>query len=262
MAIRGPDPRIRAARLSQRALAMMAPDFFAVHPVEAEAPEEDVLLLDYSCLSTVPEATLRVPSFSRWLEEQDVLPAYRYLKRLLQLLQWQRPGKRWVLKSPHHLEYLDELLVVFPEAKIVHTHRDPAVTLASFCSMIAHGRGVFSDAVDPHEIGREWLRKVGRLVRRAMETRDRRHDDPFLDVYYRELVREPLAQIERVYRFAGVPLTAPVRQRIEEARRTNVRHKYGRHSYRLEDFGLTRNMIAQEFAVYRGRFDVSEEADG
>jgi len=255
------DPRIRAARFSQRALALMAPDFFAVHPVEARAPEEDVLLLDYSFLSTVPEATLRVPSFSRWLEAQDVLPAYRYLKKLLQLLQWQRPGKRWVLKSPHHLEYLDSLFAVFPEARILHTHRDPAVTLASFCSMIAHGRGVFSDAVDPEEIGREWLRKVGRLVKRALDARRRWGDDRFLDVYYRDLVRDPMAQIERVYDFLGVALTPEAREQIELARRVNVRHRYGIHNYRLEDFGLTREMVAAEFAEYRGRFSVSEQTD-
>ena len=255
------DPRIRSARLSQRALALMAPDFFAVHPVEAEAPEEDVLLLDYSFLSTVPEATLRVPSFSRWLEAQDVLPAYRYLKKLLQLLQWQKPGKRWVLKSPHHLEYLDALFAVFPEAKIVHTHRHPAITQASFCSMIAHGRGVFSDAVDPEEIGREWLRKVGRLVRRALDTRRRRGEDRFLDVYYRDLVRDPTRQIERVYDFIGVSLGRETRKQIELARRRNRRHKYGIHEYRLDDFGLTREMVAEEFAEYWKRFAVSEETD-
>ncbi len=255
------DPRIRIARLSQWALALMAPDFFAVHPVEAQAPEEDVLLLDYSFLSTVPEATLRVPSFSRWLESQDVLPAYRYMKKLLQLLQWQRPGKRWVLKSPHHLEYLDALFTVFPEARIIHTHRDPAVTQASFCSMIAHGRGVFSDSVDPEEIGREWLRKVGRLVKRALGTRRRLGEDRFLDVYYRDLVRDPMRQIERVYDFIGSSLRGETREQIELARSSNVRHKYGIHNYRLEDFGLTREMVAEEFAEYRRRFSVSEQAD-
>jgi hypothetical protein len=255
------DRRVRVARISQRALALMAPDFFAVHPVETQAPEEDVLLLDYSFLSTVPEATLRVPSFSRWLETQDVLPAYRYLKKLLQLLQWQRPGKRWVLKSPHHLEYLDILFTVFPGAKIVQTHRDPAITQASFCSMIAHGRGIFSDAVDPEEIGREWLRKVGRLVKRALEARGRWGEDRFLDVYYRDLVRDPMQQVERVYEFAGISLSPQTRDKIEQATNINVRYRYGIHKYRLEDFGLTRGMVAEEYAEYRRRFDVSEPTD-
>jgi hypothetical protein len=255
------DSRIRTARASQRALALMAPDFFAVHPVEALAPEEDVLLLDYSFLSTVPEATLRVPSFSRWLEGQDVVPAYRYMKKLLQLLQWQRPGKRWILKTPHHLEYLDELFTVFPRAKVVFTHRDPAVTLASFCSMVAHGRGVFSDSVDPEEIGREWSAKISRQLARALDTRQRRGDERFLDVYYRDLAQDPMTQVERVYDFAGAPLTSGTRELIGQALSRNGRHAFGIHRYRLEDFGLTKDMIAGEFADYRRRFTVSEQAD-
>jgi hypothetical protein len=153
------------------------------------------------------------------------------------------------------------LFTVFPGAKIVQTHRDPAITQASFCSMIAHGRGVFSDAVDPMEIGREWLRKVGRLVKRALEARRRLGEDRFLDVYYRDLVRDPMRQIERVYGFIGLSLSGETREKIELARSSNVRHRYGIHNYRLEDFGLTRKMVAEEFAEYRRRFSVSEQAD-
>jgi hypothetical protein len=106
----GRDPRLLQAKLAERALAYLAPDFFAIHPVEAESPEEEVMLLDYTFLSTVPEATLRVPSFSSWLEDQDQGPAYRYLRRLLKLLAWKQEGRRFVLKTPHHLEWFDTLL--------------------------------------------------------------------------------------------------------------------------------------------------------
>ena len=253
------DPRLRLARLSQKVLAYLAPDFFAIHPVEARAPEEDVLLLDYSFLSTVPEATLRVPSYARWLESQDLLPAYRYMKKLLQLLHWQRPGRRWVLKSPHHLEYLDTLFSVFPRAKIIQTHRDPSVTLASFCSMIAHGRGVFSDSVDPCEIGRDWSRKVRRLVRKAMETRERVGEDRFLDVYFHNLLRDPMREIERIYEFIDLPLMGETRRSLEAALRVNGRHRYGYHRYRLEDFGLSPAGVEARFAEYRRRFNIPAE---
>ncbi len=253
------DPRLRLARLSEKALAYLAPDFFAIHPVEAQAPEEDVLLLDYSFLSTVPEATLRVPSYACWLESQDLLPAYRYMKRLLQLLHWQRPAKRWVLKSPHHLEYLDTLFSVFPRAKIIQTHRDPSVTLASFCSMIAHGRGVFSDSVDPCEIGRDWSRKVRRLVGRALETRERIGEGRFLDVYFHNLLSDPVREIERIYAFTDLPLTGETRRSLEAALRVNGRHRYGYHRYRLEDFGLSRAGVEACFAEYRRRFNIPVE---
>lgn len=253
------DPRIGRAKMAERALRYLAPDFFAIHPVEAEAPEEDVILLDYSFLSTVPEAMLRVPSYATWLEEQDQAPAYRYLKRLLQLLQWQRPGDRWVLKSPHHLEWLDTLLAEFPDARIVQTHRDPARTIPSTCSMIAHSRGVFSDEVDPHEVGRQWSRKIFRLIERSMSTRERTPAGTFFDVSYADFVADPLAQMRALYGFVDRPLAAEISAQMAAALERNVRHKYGRHRYRLADFGLDADEVGRRVAPYCARFDIRSE---
>jgi hypothetical protein len=255
----GRDPRLLQAKLAERALAYLAPDFFAIHPVEAESPEEEVMLLDYSFLSTVPEATLRVPSFARWLEEQDQGPAYRYLRRLLSLLAWKRPPGRWVLKTPHHLEWFDTLLEVFPDAKIIHTHRDPLRTTASFCSMITHGRGVFSDSVDPLEVGRDWSDKVVRMITRAMDARDRHPASHFLDVSYYDVMRDPMAEVARIYAFAGLELDDATRAAMEDTRKRSPQHRYGKHRYKLESFGLTTDALNARFAPYRERFAIPHE---
>lgn len=249
-----PDPRVANAELAERSLKYLAPDFFAVHPVEAGAPEEDVLLLDLSFRSTVPEATLRVPSYARWLEDQDQTPAYRMLERALQVLQAQRMADRWVLKTPHHLEWLDVLLSVFPDALVVWTHREPAETVASFCSMVAHGRGVFSDHVDPQEIGRDWSRKVRRMVERAMAARAAAGERYFVDVRYEDLVRDPLAQVRRVYERAGMPWTRDAEVSMKDLLRVQTKDRFGEHRYRLEDFGLERGQIERDLAAYRERF--------
>lgn len=267
------DPRRKFARISQRALSYMAPDFFAVHPVESEEPEEDVLLLDFAFLSTVPEATLRVPSYSRWLERQNHVPAYHYLKRLLQLLLWQRrrlsgdPGDgdkrqpRLILKTPHHMEYLDALFEVFPDAKVVQTHRDPGITLSSFSSMIAHGRGVFSDEIDPLEIGRDWRRKISRMVNNVLEVRrktDNGEENRFFDVSFKRLIREPVEVLKEVHSFAGIPLTEESLTAIQYTAENHIPGKYGVHRYSPEDFGFTREDIRDEFKEYIERFDLSE----
>jgi len=252
----GGDRRRALARLSERALAYMAPDFFAVHPVEAEAPEEDCLLLDFSFLSPVAEATLRVPTYAAWLSRQTLRPAYRYMATLLELLQWQRPGRRWVLKTPAHLEYLDVLLDVFPGAKIIHTHRDPAQTVPSFCSMIAHGRGVFSDRVDPREIGAQWLARQSHMVHRAMELRqDRAVDQAVLDVSYRALIADPPGTLRRIYDFTGEPWTPEVRASTDACLQVNRQHRHGRHRYCLEDFGLDGPGVQRSFSPYLSRHE-------
>ncbi len=258
-ASRREDPRIRAAKLAENGLRYMAPEFFAIHPAEALAPEEEVVLLDLAFLSTVPEATLDVPTYSRWLETQDQTPAYEHLRRMLQILLWHTPKERWVLKTPHHLEWLDTLLAVFPDARIISTHRDPLKTMASFSSMITHGRGIFSDEVDPREVGAHWSRKIYRMIDRGMDTRDGPHAAQFLDVSYYDLLKNPMREVERIYDFVGRELTPAIRGRVDSSRGENKQHKYGRHSYRLEDFGLRAEDVERSVARYRTRFAIPHE---
>jgi hypothetical protein len=248
------DPRRAHARRAERGLGWLAPDFFAVHPVQAEGIEEEVILLDHSFYSTVPEATLRVPTFSRWLEQQDQAVAYITLRRMLELLSWQAGPTRWVLKTPHHLEWLDALFEEFPDARVIHTHRDPVTTVPSFCSMIAHGRGVMSDAVDPVAIGEEWLRKVARMMDRALDVRADREDRGFVDVQYADLMEDPMAEVARIYDALDISLTPEARHAIDAQRRASPQHAYGRHVYDAADFALTEERIAARFARYRDRF--------
>lgn len=251
--------RRAAGKLAELGLKTLAPEFFAIHPVEAEAPEEDVLLLDLAFMSQAPEATLHVPTYARWLEEHDSLPAYRYLKRALQVLTYQRARDHWVLKTPHHMEFLGALLAVFPDAVIVQTHRDPQATMGSFCSMVAHGRGVFSDEIDPREVGRHWLRKVRRMIDRSVAVREGGHGARFVDVSYYDLVKDPLAQVRRIYDHAGLGLTDDALAAMTELLRREVKDRHGRHIYRASDFGLSPALIEETFADYRARFSIPRE---
>ena len=254
------ETRIAKAKFGERALAYMAPEFFAIHPAEADAPEEDVLLIDASFMSTTPEATLHVPGFSSWLEAQDHTPAYEDFRMLLRILANERGPTRFVLKTPHHLEYFDVLRKVFPGVRIVQTHRDPARTLASFCSMVWHGRGVFSDDVPRAEVGAHWSRKVGRLLDRGMAVRRDAGDEGFFDVSYYDLVSDPVATVRGLYEGLGLDFTDEVASRMRQTREHNPQHKYGRHRYRLEDFGLDPARVEPLFASYRARFGVRFES--
>ena len=241
----------------------MSPGFFAIHPTEPDAPEEEVILLEQAFLTTTPEAMMNVPTYSKWLVEQDHVPAYEALKRMMQYLQWQRPGigkpVRWVLKTPHHQEYFDPLLEVFPKATIVHTHRDPLKTSPSFFSMVTHLQMIFSDDVDPNRVAAHWLGKIENMARRAMATRDRVNDRGFVDVSYYDLIKDPIPQVARVYDAAGLDLTAEAREAMEASRKVNKQHKYGRHKYSLADFGMTKDDVESRLAPYRARFNVPYE---
>ncbi len=254
-----PDKRIAQAKTAEKGLAYLAPEFFAIHPVEHDAPEEDVLLLDLCFMSQSPEATLNVPTYANWLEQQDHTPAYEYLRTMLKVLTWQRPAKNWVLKTPHHMEYLDIILKVFPEAYIVQTHRDPQKTTGSFCSMVSHGRGVFSDNVNPELVAKHWLRKVNRLMQLSIDVRNHATENKFIDVSYYDLVKNPIDQVERIYQFTGIEYNANTIQAVHETKNRNKQHRYGKHVYRLEDFKLSRDIIEQQCAFYRKRYGIPHE---
>ena len=247
------------AKVAELGLRALAPEFFAIHPVEAGAPEEDILLLDHAFMSQAPEAVLHVPSYASWLETHDALPAYRWLARALKLLSWQRAGTHWVLKTPNHMEYLRELLAVLPDAVIVQTHRDPHATTGSFCSMVAHGRGVFSDEVDAREVGRHWLRKTRRMIDRSLAVRDGGAAASFVDVSYYDLLADPLASVRRIYAHAGLDLSPEAEAAMKEVLARDKQHRYGRHVYRTRDFGLSPAAVEETFADYRARFAIRRE---
>ncbi len=252
---------VNRATLAQRAIGYLSPNFNVVHPIDPGEPEEDILLLDLSFMSQTPEATMHVPTYARWLEEQDHTQAYEYFAKVLRILCWRHPGRHWVLKTPQHMEHLDVFLKVFPGALVVQTHRDPRKTVPSFCSMVAHGRGIFSDAIDPEAIASHWLRKTRRMVEAAMQTRDSASPDQFIDVSYYDLMDDPIGQLRRITERAGIAFDGEAARKAERYLEANPQNRFGRHNYRLGDFGLDEDTIDREFAAYREQHAIPFEQD-
>ena len=251
--------RKRRAMLAERTISYLSPDFMAVHPIDRDQPEEDVLLLDLNFMSQSAEAILHVPSYSRWLQNQDHTATYKYFRRVLKVLTWQQPAPAWVLKTPHHLEYLHVFLKVFEGATVVQTHRDPRVAVTSFCSMVAHGRGMFSDHIDPVEIGRHWCDKTHRMVEWAIKTRAEMPGGRFVDVSYYDLIRDPIAQLRGIYEVAGVDFDDEAQGLAEQYVAANPQNRFGKHHYRLEHFGLSEQVIDEAFAAYREAYAIPFE---
>ncbi len=248
------DPRVARAKSAAKFLRWLSPDLFTVHPMDALAPEEEVLMIDKIFRSGAAETTYNVPSFARWLRGQDPMPAYRWLERCLQQLQHEQAGAFWLLKSPHHLEWLDAVFSVFPTITVVQTHRDPAITVPSFCSLCAHGWGVASDHVDPHAVGRHWAEKIEYMLGRALACRDARAGQGFVDVHYDELVAEPLRVVERLCGQLGLSWSEELQAKLDAWLARNRQHEHGIHRYAAEDFGLREGELRERFSAYRQRY--------
>ncbi len=238
-----------AARLSEKALQVMAPGFFSIHPVEFEKPEEDILLLDTTFLSTTAEATMHVPSYANWLEQTDQSPAYEYVVKLLKFLQWQRPAKRWILKTPHHMEFLGLIKKNFGNVHYIWTHRNISESLPSFLSMVAHGRSIFSNEVSLEEVAKHWVKKTAYMLSKGIEFRKANPGEKFTDIFYNELVAEPMNVVEKIYRNNGA-ISAELRQRFLDTEKQNTINRFGKHVYKLEDFNLTAAEVNKAVQFY------------
>jgi hypothetical protein len=243
--------RIGVAKTSENALKVMAPGFFAIHPVEHQAPEEDILLLDTTFLSTTPEATMNVPSYAEWLEKTDQSMAYAYMARLMKLLQWQRPAKRWILKSPHHLEFAETVDKQLGNVHFLWTHREVTECIPSFISMVSHSRGIFSDEVDGHIVARHWIRKTGFMLEKGLEYRLKHPEKKqFTDIFYHDLKDKSPQVLTDIYRNNG-GITPELLATFKRVEQENPMGKYGIHDYALEDFRVTKEDILRSTKKYR-----------
>ncbi|MGH0033436.1 MAG: sulfotransferase family protein [Myxococcota bacterium] len=251
------DPRIPAAHEEIRLTLEAVPQLAAIHPWDAEGADEEIMLLEHSFMSHVPESGADLPGYRAWLDRQDLRPAYRDLARWLRLLQWQKKqagrdlGARWLLKAPFHLGYLDALFEVFPGARLVLTHRDPLETIPSAASMYSALWALARDEVDETRVGAQVQRRYAWALGRCMEARTRYPGERFLDVDYRAVQRAPMAEVRRIYRWLGVPLSDPARRAMEGWLADDARHEREAHRYSLAQFGFDPEELAAVFADYR-----------
>lgn len=256
----GVDPRIAVSEAREAKSRELAPELFAIHPMYAREAEEEIVFLADAFLSHVPESGADVPRYRSWLDTQDFTPAYRYLHRMLQFLQWQKhrrgvQGRRWVLKSPAHLGYLDLLRAQFPDLHIVHMHRDPRTTVASGASLNATLHAMHADTVDLHRVGAQWLARMGWTNDRAMAVRDGWVDDAVrvTDVGFDAAVADPIGQVARVYDAIGMPLTDEAEAAMRRWLAVRPR-EVARPPYALATYGLLPEQIDERFTLYNKRF--------
>ncbi|MBO0679731.1 sulfotransferase [Mycolicibacterium sp. S2-37] len=253
------DPRIGVSENREAVSRELAPELFSIHPMHAREPEEEIVFLSDAFLSHVPESGAYVPAYRSWIDTQDFTPAYAYLHRMLQFLQWQkrmrgRTATRWVLKSPAHLGYLDTLRARFPDLHIVHMHRDPRETIASGAGLNATLHAMHADEVDRQRVGAEWLQRMGWTNDRAMTTRERWADENtrITDIEFAAAVADPIGQVARVYDAIGLPLSADAEQSmrrwLDERPRVPARLPYC-----AAEFGLADEQIDDRFAAYNAR---------
>jgi hypothetical protein len=255
-----PAPRQEAAKGMVDWLLSEWPDFEAIDPMDAMAINEEVVLLDRTFLSTTYDSMMPIHEYGYWQAAQDHAPAIRDLYRFMQAIQHQRVGRGearrpWVFKTPHYvLGALGGLLKVWPEVKLVMTHRDPAEVLPSYCSMCA-SLSVGSSTTYRKELqGAHWTKRFRDGLERLEAIRSALPPEQVIDVGYADTVSDPLGTGERIMAALGFGFDAQDRAAMERAVADNSREARPKHKYAAADFGLTAEGIARDFAFYQEKY--------
>jgi hypothetical protein len=251
--------RIQRATRNFRCLRWLAPAFYRVHPMGARLPQECVSLMSPSFLSDQYDTMFYIPAYRTWFLKQSLRPAYEFHRRILQHLQFRQNGRRWILKAPAHMFALPTLLSIYPDALFVQTHRAPLDCVASVSSLITLLRRLFSDTVDPRQIGHDALRYWSETMRSFLQERDRLPPNRIVDLSYEELRRDPIAAVRRIYQQFGWTLSPDVEKRMRETLAKHPREQNGFHRYTPSDFGLDAADCAERFAEYCDRFELAPE---
>jgi hypothetical protein len=234
------------------------PGFAAIHALEAGLPEECLWLVapqfDHGFWTT----NTNTPSFTAFRAMTDPLPVYECHRRFVQVLQGGQPTT-WVFKSPMHLGRLPALLAVYPDARILRTHRDPAKTMPSSVSTLVHGRWTRSDHVDPGEIATSAVFGLSMMLNAIAAPGAALPPGRVAELQYVDLLRDPVGAIGAAYDTLGLIMAPEVPDRIRAYLAARPQGHAGAHRYSLDDYGLDADTIRADLAPYLDAFEIVPE---
>jgi Sulfotransferase family len=250
------DPRPIKAQASMDRRSRLFPRMPAMLPSTATSPTECQQFMGYDFKSQIFQAFAHIPTYVDWLNHRaDLVPTYAYVKRVLKLLQWRCPPRRWRLKNPSHSLFIDSLDRVFPDARFVMTHRDVVSVIPSVADLYYELHRAYSDTVDLLLIGRETSDFCALAVQRMIAFRDAGNDHRFFDIHFAPFQNDPFPILEALYAFAGEELTPQARDRMEAWRQSTPRDT-GYQRTDMTAFGLDPASLQIQFEFYSNRFDV------
>jgi hypothetical protein len=255
-----PDPRKERTEMALSFLDTAMPYFMRMHEMTVEHAHEEIQLLGIDISTMLFETTAPMPMWRDHYLARDQRSSYAYLRKVLQVLQWQRGGTRWVLKSPQHLEQFPALVETFPDATFVVTHRDPVSVTTSMVTMLAYSARLTRDRVDLEAIGNYWADRLERMLGRCADDHHVLPADQTVDVHFDEFMADDLAMVGRVYELAGQPLDDRSRAAMTAFLAVHPRGRHGAVLYDLSEFGLDPAERRRALSFYTERFGVTLES--
>ena len=252
------DPRALARLEAERKLLEAHPEAGKYYRGSAIYPNECMFFMIHDFKGLLWEGRGKLPTYRDWLFSTDMTSTYLYHKRYLQLLQADAPGV-WNLKMPSHGLWLETLLKIYPDARLVWTHRDPLTATGSFCSLMTLSNRTSTDKNHADWIAENYPWQAVEHANRIMNAREKLGHNRIIDLHYADLIRNPIPTMRKLYKALGDAFTPEVEASMKAWLDDNPQDKFGKHEYKLAQFGLTQEKVTKMFERYLSRYDVERE---
>jgi len=255
----GSNADYQKSRASIDMMYEMDPSLKAIHFMSPDWAEECGHLMAQTFTDDHWEGALRVPYYIEWYEQKNLIETYRRHKKLLQLIGSTQPEKPWLIKYPVHMKHLKSFLEVYPDARVVWTHRDPSKVMSSYASLLAGFRSLNTNSVDEEDIVREQLEIWAAGAERGIEVRKGEDPAQFYDLHFDDYVADPVASAKKIYDHFGIDWKSETEEAMRAHHAENQEGKHGKHSHSLEKIETSREAMLDRFADYIDHFGVRVE---
>ncbi len=244
------DPRIQSYQTAMDGFFSAIPQLRGINGINfmANGTSECQNLMVHEFVHFGHAAGSSLFSYGEYLSDCDYGPAYRYHKKLLQLLQWKCPNERWVLKAPIHLFGLEALLAVYPDARIVFTHRNPLEAISSGISMVEKWTRFTTGKADRKAIADWWIRLWALALKRTMIVREKLDPGQIFDLDHSDISKAPLNAVSRLYEHFNILPSQSHAERMKAWLMENPRSAFGKHDHGLNQY--EEEQVFTEFQFY------------
>jgi len=234
------------AELNIKEVYSKLPNLFHIHEIKAKAPEECNIIMRHTFCSLYLASEWALPKYAQWLLNHNMAKSYEYYKKMLQILQWYKPGEYLALKCPSHILNLEIILKIFPDANILWLHRHPFKSIPSYLNLLSVFWG--------NEMNEKFIDFIcnysKKSIDKGMEMKKKVNSAQFYNLSYREFINAPYSTILKVLNHFKYKIDTRLESNIHKWIEENPRNKHGVHNYNLEKFGLEEMDIQELFSPY------------
>ena len=239
------------------------PEFITMHELRSDLPCECVHFVQPEFRSWHWAMMHNLGDVESRDEPQAMTAVYDFHEGFLQTLQYLDGEPRtFLLKAPAHLGSLAELLAQYPDARMIHTHRDPLKFIGSSANLTGVLHWMRSEAVDMSVRGPLMTLAYQFMLSGVIAQRQSGAvpAEQMADIHFRDLMGDPVNAIKRAYEHLAMPCPDEMAESVPAYLADKPKGKFGPHRYEPSRLGLDESTLRADFASYISHYGVALES--